>query len=337
MELRGIQKAAVLLTALDSTTAAELLKGQPQEMIQRIAMELSQMDAKGMTKLEYAVSISKEFVSELQNRGSKALHVKSFVANLLQNSAGKDKAADLQSRIKKAVIENDPFIVISNASADQIASAVSGEAPQAVAMVISALPSKLGTDVLAKLDEAISSQVVWRMTVPMDVSPKTLHRVGEAVSKRIIEMNSQQQAPTAQDATGKDTLRRLALMLSGLPKERREAMLQQIQGRNENTAATVKALMITWDDIPKIDDKCLQGLLRQIEAGVLAKALYGADPLITQKIRTNISERLSQMIDDELTLLGEPRKKDVQAAREDVAKPLREANESEKLVFIEED
>lgn len=337
MELRGIQKAAVLLTALDSTTASELLKGQPQEVIQKIAMELSRLEARGMTKPENAAHVSREFASELLNKNQGMLHVKSFVANLLQSSAGKDKAADIQSRINKAVIENDPFIAIGNASPEQIAMAVNGEAPQAIAMVLSALPSKLSTDVLGLLDEKTSAQVVLRMTIPMDASPKTLRRVGEIISKRIIEMSSEHQAPVAKDKTGKETLRKLALVLSGLPKDRREMMLQQIQGRDQQTAVTIKALMVTWEDIPKIDDKCLQGLLRKVEAGTLAKALYGADPLITQKIRSNISERLSQMIDDELALLGEPRKKDVQAAREEVAKPLREANEAEELIFIEED
>jgi flagellar motor switch protein FliG len=337
MELRGIQKAAMLLTALDPATASELLKGQPQEIIHKVAMELSQLDAKGMTGPENATSVSKEFVGELQKRNGGAIHVKSFVTNLLQNVGGKDKAAEIQSRMKKAVLEHDPFIVISNASAEQVASAVGAEPPQAIALVLSALPSKLSTEVLAKLEEQLSAQVVWRMTVPTDVSPKTLRRIGEVVCKRIIEMSSEQQSPAIRDSAGKDTLRKLALVLSGLQKDRREILLQQIQGRSDDTAKMIKALMVTWEDIPKIDDKCLQGLLRKVEAGVLAKALHGADALITQKIRSNISERLSQMIDDELSLLGEPRKKDILAAREEVAMPLREANEAEQLIFIEEE
>jgi flagellar motor switch protein FliG len=337
MELRGVQKAAMLLTTLDPATALELLKGQPQEVIHRVALELSQLDARGMTGPENAATISREFVGELQKRNGGTIHVKSFVTNLLQSAGGKDKVSEIQSRMKKAVLENDPFIVISHASAEQIASAVGAEPPQAIALVISALPSKLGTEVLTKLDEQLSAQVVWRMTVPMDVSPKTLRRIGEVVCKRIIEMSSEQQSPALKDNSSKDTLRKLALVLSGLQKDRRDVLLQQIQGRSDDTATMIKALMITWEDIPKIDDKCLQGLLRKVEAGILATALYGADALVTQKIRTNISERLSQAIDDELALLGEPRKKDVFAAREEVAKPLREANEAEELVFIEEE
>jgi len=43
------------------------------------------------------------------------------------------------------------------------------------------------------------------------------------------------------------------------------------------------------------------------------------------------------MVDEEAQLMGEPRRKEVLAAREEVVKPLREANESASLAFIEDE
>ncbi|MHC4722263.1 MAG: hypothetical protein ACYS6I_06085 [Planctomycetota bacterium] len=43
----GKRKAAMLLAGLDAATATELLKGQPQEVIQEVAVELSHLDAAG--------------------------------------------------------------------------------------------------------------------------------------------------------------------------------------------------------------------------------------------------------------------------------------------------
>ena len=70
---------------------------------------------------------------------------------------------------------------------------------------------------------------------------------------------------------------------------------------------------------------------------MLAKALHGAEPAVSEKLLSNISERMKEMIAEESSLMGEPRKKDVIAAREQVAQPLREANEAEELLFIEEE
>ena len=95
--------------------------------------------------------------------------------------------------------------------------------------------------------------------------------------------------------------------------------------------------MVTWDDIVNIEDKSLQQILRNVEAGTLAKAMRDAEGPITEKINTNISERLRAMIEEENSLMGDLKKKEIQEARDEVAKPLREALEAGELAFIEED
>jgi flagellar motor switch protein FliG len=336
MMLKGIQKAAILLTTLDSTMATEMLKGQSPEVIQKIAMELSQMDAHGVTGTDQAMVVGRDFCNQLQKKNSGNFQIKSLVSNLLQTSAGKEKGSELQARMEKTVRDSDPFITLSAASAVQLAATIKGESPQTIALILSGIPTKLASDILTRLDEQISTQVAWRLTLPQDVSPKTLQRIGETICKKLQELNSEQIAPADKEDTSQENLRRVAVVLSGLQKERRNLMLQQITTRNPEIAEAVKALMVTWEDIPKIDNKCLQGLVRKIEAGILAKALFGADAVVTQKIRSNISERLAQMIADETNLLGEPKKKDILAAREEVIKSLREANEKDELLFTEE-
>lgn len=336
MPLKGIQKAALLLTTLDTATARELLKGQPQEVIHRIAMELSQLDARGSQKKEEAFQITQEFCNHLQQTQSGALHVKSFVNSLLHGTAGKEKAAELHAKMQQAVREKDPFMVIASAPATHIASALENEPPQAISLVLSALPPKTSTEVLNRLDPEKSQRVIWRMTQAGEVSAKTMRRIGEILCKRLIDM-SREESQVVKETVPREILRKVALVLSGLDKDKRDSMLKEIEGRDKETAKTVKALMVTWEDIPKIEDRSLQQILRNIEATVMAKALHGADAVIAAKIRSNISERASEMVDEEASLMGEPRKKDVLNAREEVVKPLREANEAEELLFIEED
>ena len=337
MALKGMQKATLLLTMLDSSTAMELLKGQPQDVIQRIAMELSQMDARRDHDEDQAMQVAREFCNDLIQSQYGSLHLKSFVHTLLQGSGGnKEKAAEMQSRIKQAMMEKDPFLALNSASPVHLAAALEDEPPQAIAVVLSALPSKLSTDVLARLDQEKSLQTIWRMTQPSDVSTKTMRRIGEIVCKRLMAMNSEEGAPI-KDAMPKETLRRVAIVLSGLDKEKRDALLSGIQGRNGETATMVRSLMVTWEDIIKIENKSLQQALRNVEPTVLAKALHGAETSIRDKVMSNISERMKEMIEEESSLMGEPRKKDVITAREEVAKPLREANEAEELQFIEEE
>jgi flagellar motor switch protein FliG len=336
MRIKGIQKAALLLTSLDTATARELLKGQPQEIIHKIAMELSQLDARGKENAEQAIQVTREFCGQLQQSQTGSLHIKSFVNSLIGGTAGKEKAAEMQARMQQAVREKDPFLVIASAPPAHVAAVLENEPPQAISLILSALPPKISTDVLNRLDGEKSQRVIWRMTQPGEVSPKTMRRIGEIVCKRLFDMN-REESQVVKETVPRDILRKVALVLSGLDKEKRDSMLKEIETRDKETARTVKALMVTWDDIPKIEDRSLQQVLRNIEAAVLAKALHGADAVIAAKIRSNISERASEMVDEEASLMGEPRKKDVLMAREEVVKPLREANEAEELLFIEEE
>jgi flagellar motor switch protein FliG len=108
-------------------------------------------------------------------------------------------------------------------------------------------------------------------------------------------------------------------------------MLDEIGKNDEETAAMVKRLMITWEDITSVADRSLQEALRSVNAGTLALSLYRADEDIVQKIRSNISDRAVSMLDEEISLMQEPLEKEVFDAREEVVRPLREANEKGKL------
>jgi len=336
MTVSGKRKAAMLLLSLDAATASELLKGQPQEVIQEIAMELSDLDARGPADMDAVAKVAREFCAALNKTASGGLHVKSFVNSMLKGTAGKEKAVELQVQMQKAIRDKDPFVAIKNTPAPQLAAALAGEPPQVIALVLGELPAKLGTEVLNRLDEETSVAAVWRMTRPGEVSAKTMRRIGEMICKKLMDLAGED-GVRMQEIVPVETLRKVALVLSGLEKEQRDRLLQEIERNDEEVAGTVRALMVTWEDITKIEDRSLQEYLRKVDAAVLAKALFGADAAIAEKIRSNISGRIAEMVDEETSLMGEPRKKEVLAAREEVVKPLREANEAEELVFIEED
>ena len=332
----GKHKAALLLTSLDPATAAELLKGQPQEVVHELAIELSHIDASGEAGKESAVIAVRDFCTTLQRSSAGNLHIKSFIDTVLKGSAGKEKADEFKAQMNKAISDKDPFIAIGSASVPQIVAALQDEPPQAIALVLSNLPPKLGTEILARLDGETGNKTVWRMTKPGEISGRTVRRIGEMVCKKLVDLTSDEGIPF-EETLPKEILRKVAIVLSGLSKDKRDVLMESIQGNDENIAKTVKALMVTWEDIVKIEDRSLQESLRKVDAGVLAKALFGADLILAEKIRSNISERASEMVDEETALMSEPRKKEIIEARETVVNPLREANEAEELTFIEEE
>lgn len=322
MVLSGKQKAAMLLMSLDTLTAAELLKGLGAEEIQEIAIELARIDASEKRDVKEQAKVVREFFSSLQREQNQRFSVRAFLNEMLVNVLDKEKAEQIQTEVKKATEQKDLFLDIRMASTDELVLALEGEHPQTIAVVLSELPPKKSQEILSLLSEETRLKAVCKMTNPEMMSSGVKQRMVSTITKRLKSFKGETLVERPEQ-----TLRKLAIVLSGLEKDMRDPMLAEIAKNDEETAAMVRRLMITWEDIPSVADRSLQEALRSVDSGKLAIALYGADEEIVQKIRSNMSERALSKLDEEISLMQEPLEKEVLQAREDVVKPLREANE----------
>lgn len=332
MALTGKQKAAMLLMSLDAATAAELLKGVDPDEIQDIAMELARIDVSKQHNPKEQAKVTREFCNSLQQKEAPAFSMKGFFSEMLVNALGKEKAEQIQAQIKKATLQNELFAKIRSSGTDELVLALEGEHPQTIAVILSELPPKKSQEVLSLLGEEVRLKAVCKMTTPDVLGAGVKQRMASIVSERLKSLKGE--TLVARPGQEAQNLRKLALMLSGLEKDLRDQLLSEISKHDEETAKTVRNLMITWEDIPSIADRSLQEALRSVDSNKLAVALYGADEEVSQKIRSNISERAVAMLDEEASLMQEPLEKEILDAREEVVNPLREANEEGKLRFV---
>lgn len=322
MALLGKQKAAMLLMSLDTLTAVELLKGLGVDEIQEIAIELARIDASERGNVKEQAKIAREFCNSLYQEQNQKFNVKAFLNEMLVNVLDKEKAEQIQSQIKIATEQKDLFLDIRQASTDELVLALDGEHPQTIAVMLSELPPKKSQEVLSLLNEEVRLKAVCKMTNPELMGSGVKQRMVSTITKRLKSFKGETLVEKPEQ-----TLRKLAIVLSGLEKDMRDPMLAEIGKDDEDTASMIKRLMITWEDITSVADRSLQESLRSVDSGKLAMALYGADEDVAQKIRSNISDRARTMLDEETSLMQEPLEKEVLEAREVVVKPLREANE----------
>lgn len=329
MALNGKQKAAMLLTNLDADTAVELLRGLPPEDIEEIGIELVMIKASGSRNSEASASVAREFYKLLQSKEKPAFTMKGFFDEMLTNILGQDKAEQVKSQIKNVVNKEDPFRVIRSANVDELILTLEDEYPQTIAVVLLELNTKKSQEVLSLLSEETQSKVIHMMTNPADLSSQVRRQMASMVSERLQKFKGE--TFTNRPETKELALRKLAITLSGLERNIRDRLLEEIRKQNEETATKVRNLMVTWEDITSIADRSLQEALRSVDSGKLALALYEADEEIIQKIRSNISARLVAMLDEEVALMQEPLEEEVAEAREEIVTPLREANENDQL------
>ncbi len=333
MALTGKQKAAILLTCLDTSIATELLSGLDPETVQEIAVELAYMEATGISSNTQSLQVAQQFCSSLKTGGG--FHLNNFMQEMLKKTIGQKKAEEVQSQIKDLLRKRDPFISIRSADSKTIALVLEEEHPQAAAVVLSELPPKKSSEVLGSLGEGIRFSAIGRMASCEKIGPEAKMRIADMVSRRI-EGFGRSDTPEAPAASPDKSLRKVAVILRNLGKDLRDGLLGAIEKKDSEAGKKVSGLMIIWEDIPMVADRSLQEGLRRIDTGKLALALFKAEQTIVDKVKSNISERARATLDEEASFMTNTKTEDVEEARQDIVQILREMNESGELSFTEE-
>jgi flagellar motor switch protein FliG len=351
--LTGKQKAAMLLMSLDTVTASELLKGVDAEVVQELAAELAHLDTAGSSRDRQSLKLTRQFCNSLQtNHG---FRLKGFLKALLKSAVGNEKTEQIQTGIQELLCKDDPFISIRSADSQTVATILENEHPQTAAVVLSELPEEKNSEVLSFLDWRIRVSVVNRLSSCGVMSAEAKTRIAETVCRRLEAVAAPVRScesknvgaggpsPTlvaakAEAAAGQSepSLRKLAVVLRNLGKEIRDGLLSAIQGKNRQAGETVADLMIVWEDIPQIADRSMKEALRRIDVRKLGLALVKADDRFFRKMKSNISEPMAVMLEEEAMFMSAYKKKDIEEAREEIVRVLREMNERDELAFIEE-
>jgi flagellar motor switch protein FliG len=123
--MTGRQKAALLLSTLEPTAAAELLRGVDEVVVKDLAVEIAYFEASGQSLDEQTFELAREFCSCLE-KGGKEQKV-SFVDRLLKSSLGAEKAANIQIQIADLLNQRDPFLPLKKAADNELVAALNIE------------------------------------------------------------------------------------------------------------------------------------------------------------------------------------------------------------------
>jgi flagellar motor switch protein FliG len=332
--LTGKQRAALLLTSLDAATAAELLKGIDSTTVQELAVEISYLEANGHRTGRETTDVVRQFCKSLQEES--AFGFRSFLKEMLRSAVGEDQARRIQQEIQTLLQKRDPFLSIRSADLQILTSVLETEHPQAVAVILSELPPKRGTEVLGQLSEGVRISAISRMTGVGGIPSEAKMRIAQMVRARIEAAQAAQQAGTAMQTRPEQSLRKVAVLVRSLDRQLRDGVLQAIGQKDEQTSQKVEDLMILWEDLPLVDDRTLQEVLRCMTEKDLAVALHDTSEEVETRIRNNISERMAAAITEETSLISSFKKEEVREAREKIVAVLRERLKMDKLTFVAE-
>jgi flagellar motor switch protein FliG len=318
-DVTGVQKAALLLIALNIENAAEVFKHLDTAEIELISTEISKV--KNIPS-QIVDSVMEEFYNMATAREYVLEGGIEYAQAVLEKSFGISRAVEIITKVKNLTTLRG-FDVLKKADSAQLISFLSKEHPQTVALILSHLQPDQTAAALKELQEPIRTEVVYRIATLGKISPQTLKQIEKVVDDMAGFSMSQSLSKIGGTKSLAAILNRTNVSLS-------KEILTGLEQKDSDVAGEVKRLMFLFDDIVNIQDKDIQKILREVDRKDLALALKIADDKLKDKIYTNMSERASDLLKEELQYMGMVKLKEVEAAQAkiiDLIKALEESGE----------
>lgn len=301
--LTGPEKAVVFLLSLDEKLAAPIVAELTEEEIKKLRTVAATMREVNADSVE---STYKDFVGRCAKQVAVPRGGLPYLRRLAVRALGEDRARNVFEEGTTS-----PLARLEAAQPDTIAGLLAKEPPQLVAAILARLEPTAAASILTAMDPDRQAIVMSRVSRLTELPAGTLEEVASALAAEL---------PTGEGATtvGIDGMSRAAAILNSAPKELATDVLTNIEVEQPDLSRDLRLAMFTFADLVRLDAKAMRTLLREIPTDKLTLALKGAPDEVLAAVFSGLSSRAAEVIRDELELLGNPRKPDIDAARTEI-------------------
>lgn len=305
-ELNNTEKAALTLMSVGQETASLVLQHLTEQEVKRISrafISVQEVDR------ETQFAISREFKGMLNAGQTLLVDGREFAKNVISNAFGEAEGENLLEYITGA--KKEPISsIIKDVPPNILSQFVMAEHPQTVAFLMTKLTPAQAAEVLGFMTEEMQTDVLIRVANLQNVKSDVVDEVREVLRQQLKQgVSDEEKAGGPKSA---------ADILNFVDRTNEERIITEIEETFPNLAEEIKALMFTFEDLKKLDDKSMQAILKEIPRDQLVLALKTASQELRDKIFKNISKRAAEMINDDLSAMGPVKLKDVEKGQQGV-------------------
>ena len=322
-DLRGFEKAAILVNYLGPEAAKRLLKRMDDGDIRKL---LTVMGKFRIVPISVTKRILEEYYELLSESAEYIFSDNSTSKDTIVDALGEERARGVLGHLNVTSSSRPTLESLEVVDAKSLANFLIHEHPQTVSVILAHLEPEKKGEVLKRLPEALQAEVVLRMANLDHVAPELIAEVDRVLKDELATIGTVEQA-----ALG--GVQPVAEMLNVMDKNTEKSIMSRIEEKDPILAEEIRKLMFVFEDIIKIDDKGIQSLLKEVPNDKLLLALKTANEEIRNKIFKNISQRAAQLLKDDLASLGPSRLSDVEAAQVEIVNVARRL-ESEGKILI---
>jgi len=311
-KLTGLQKVAILMVALGSDVAADILKELSEQEVQAISKEISQLNK---ISAEDKDKVLKDFEELFNKKQFITMGGADAAKAILARAFGDSKAQEIVSGIEKG-IRKKPFDFLNDFEPEDIVLLLREEHPQTIALTLSYMKPALASKVISALPDELRAPIAKRIATMDRSNPEVITEVEKVLEDKLARISSEK----IQRVDGVNTL---AEILNNLDKDSEQKILDSIEEENDELAGEIRNKMFMFENIVILSDREVQKLLDFVEKDTLAMALKGEEQELREKLLSNVSKNKRLEILDEMKLIGPVRYRDVHEAQQKILNVLK--------------
>jgi flagellar motor switch protein FliG len=320
--LDGRRKAAVLMAALGSDRAAEVMRHLRSDEIETLSIEIAKL---GEVEEQTTETILGEVAAAAANGiGSTAGGI-DLAREMMERTLGAERAESLLGRFSAAT-DAHSFEFLRRTPPDQIVGFLRAEAPQTIALAVANLNTALAAQVLARLPEEMRADIALRIARMGETSPSVIQQVEEVIRQKLTSV-AEQEYSTAGGAKA------LADILNHADRSTERAVLDHLAVTDQELSEEVRRLLFVFEDVVTLEDRAIQQVLREADQKDLVLALRGVADPVKEKLLENMSERGAAMLKEEMEIQQPQRRRDVEAAQGRIVAVVRRLEEAGTIVI----
>lgn len=311
-KIPGMRKAAILMVSLDSEAACKLLASLDKETIEKLTFEIARLE--GVTP-EEADSVIEEFYSVGMARQYIDRGGVEYATELLERALSPDEAKAIIEQVRIS-IQATPFGFLKKTPTEALATFLSDEHPQTIALVLSHLLPRQASQILTSLPASKQLEVTRRIANMEQTTPEVIREVERGLENRLSAFLTQE----LEDVGGASAV---AEILNYSDRATEKSILESLEAEDPDLVEQVRRLMFVFDDIARIDQRGVQEVLKEIQNDTLSLALKGASAEMQEKFFSAMSERAALLIKETMEYLGPVRLSEVERAQQEIVDVVR--------------
>ena len=303
MALTMQSKAALVLLMLGEEVAGEVFK--------RLSMDDIRLLSRGMADMGQIGDEERDVVlEEFYNMCVKSdplllTNGAAFLNSLAEKFLDAEENKKLQDTLKS---DKQTKLALDAIDSRVLANLIRKEHPQTISLILAYSEPAKSAEVLALMPVETQVEVCLRMASLDKVNPQTLKDVESALMsemKGLMEMDEQETSGVVL----------VAEILNTIEKSHEERIFEQLMEIDPELAEEIRNNMFVFDDLVNLDDRGIQTLLKEVDNQTLILALKTADEIIKNKIYNNLSKRASEMLQEDMEVMGPTKLSDVEKAQ----------------------